>query len=170
MGVFATVADALCYPEPGRLEALQRRTGELDECEARARLSAFLERIGGLQLGEWEELHTRTLDLSPHFAPYVGHAVWGESYKRGEFMAALNQVLASEGVDAEGELPDHLIPVLRYLDAVGEPIPEVIVHLVPALERMRAELTEADSDSPYLSVLDAASASVRSLSASGDPR
>ena len=169
MGVFATVADALRYPAPGRLEALQRCTEELDDCEVRAGLCAFLERIGLLPLGEWEELHTRTLDLSPHFAPYVGHAVWGESYKRGEFMAALNRALGSEGVDAEGELPDHLIPVLRYLDAAPEPIPQVLEHLAPALEHMRAELTEADSDSPYLSVLDAASASVRSMTAPGDP-
>lgn len=170
MGVFATVADALRYPAPGRLEALRLSTAELDAGEVRAQLGTFVERIGVLSLGEWEELHTRTLDLSPHFAPYVGHAVWGDSYKRGEFMAVLNRALASEGVDADGELPDHLIPVFRYLDAVADPIPEVLEQLKPALERMRAELTEADSNSPYLTVLDAASASLRGLRGERDPK
>ncbi len=171
MGAFATIAEALLYPAPGRLEVLRRRAAELVDQEARARLGEFVERIGVLPLTEWEELHTHTLDLSPAFAPYMGHAIWGDSYKRGEFMAVLNRALMSEGIDPEGELPDHLIPVLRYLDVVSEPLPEVLEHLAPALERMRADLTKTDSTSPYLGVLDAARATVRSIAAgAGDPK
>ena len=49
----------------------------------------FLDEVGSLTLGEWEELHTATLDLSAPFVPYVGHVIWGDDYRRGEFMADL---------------------------------------------------------------------------------
>ena len=67
--------------------------------------SKFVEKIVPLSLSEQEELFTRTLDLSPLSAPYVGYHVWGESYKRGEFMAALNKEMKELGVDLDGELP-----------------------------------------------------------------
>jgi nitrate reductase delta subunit len=163
MGDFAAIADALRYPAPGRLEALRRRTEELADTETRAQMAAFVDRVSALSLAEWEELHTRTLDLSPAVAPYVGHAVWGETYERGKFMALLNQALTAEAIDAEGELPDHLIPVLRYLDVAAEPLPEVVQRLAPALERMRGDLKKVDPDNAYLRVIDAARATVRSI-------
>ena len=97
------------------------RSTSLREGSVKTNLRRFLDEVAPLGLGEWEELHTRTLDLSPQFVPYVGHSVWGESYKRGAFMAELNREMAAAGMDLYGELPDHLEPVLRYLDLVEEP-------------------------------------------------
>ena len=170
MGDFAAIADALCYPTPGRLEALRRRTEELTDKETRAQMAAFVDRVGALSLAEWEELHTRTLDLAPMVAPYVGHAVWGETYERGKFMAVLKQALTAEAIDAEGELPDHLIPVLRYLDVAADPLPEVVQRLAPALERMRRDLKKVDPDNAYLRVIDAARATVRSITTDAGDR
>jgi len=163
MGDFAAIADALRYPTPGLLEALRRSTEELADTETRVQMAAFVDRIGALSLAEWEELHTSTLDLAPAVAPYVGHAVWGDTYERGKFMAVLNHALTVEAIDAEGELPDHLIPVLRYLNVAAEPLPEVVQRLAPALERMRGDLKKADPDNAYLRVIDAARATVRSI-------
>jgi nitrate reductase delta subunit len=58
-------------------------------------------------------------------------------------------------VDPEGELPDHLVPILRYLNATDQPIPELIEQLEPALQRMIKILRKKDKDNPYLSLFKA---------------
>jgi len=71
-------------------------------------------------------------------------------------MAKLNRAMAELDIDPEGELPDHLIPVLRYLAAAEQPLPELAEHLPTALERMIAILKEKDRGNPYLHVYEAA--------------
>lgn len=134
--------------------------GALPDGKVRSRLERFVAAVTPLPLGEWEELHTRTLDLSPYFVPYVGHVVWGESYKRGAFMAALNRDMAAVGVDLEGELPDHLAPVLRYLEATASPDEELVDVLPQAVTAMIKDLKKSDAENPYLHVLNAARAQV----------
>ncbi len=62
-----------------------------------------------------EELYTRTFDLQVICSPYVGYQLFGESYKRGAFMARLNEGYRARGYAAGNELPDHVAVVLRYL-------------------------------------------------------
>jgi nitrate reductase delta subunit len=118
----------------------------------------FVDAIGRLTLEQWEELHTVTLDLSPLFVPYVGHVVWGENYRRGAFMADLARAQTAAGVDAAGELPDHLEPILRYLDAGPSPMSDLVEILPQALARMIGDLHSADAKNPYRHVLRAVSA------------
>lgn len=162
MGTLAALADALRYPAPDRLETLQQGAAELVEAaDVAGPFSAFLDAVSGLALAEWEEFHTRTLDLAPPVALYVGHAIWGESYKRGEFMVSLKRAEDAESVDPEGELPDHLLPVLLYLDVAAEPLPELLEVIGPALQRMRRDLAKAEPENSYLDLLDAIRAAVR---------
>lgn len=151
-------AVALClrYPEPGRLEELTARIATLDVGPVREALEGFVREIGKLDLAGWEELHTVTLDLSPLFVPYVGHAVWGENYRRGAFMADLSRAMTDEQLDLGGELPDHLEPVLRYLETSPAPLPDLVEVLPQALMRMEKELRAADKRNPYRLVIDAA--------------
>jgi nitrate reductase delta subunit len=155
MGDYAVLAEALRYPAPGRLEQLETAARSLDCKAAREAFAAFLHKIRGLSLAEWEELHTRTLDLNPLVAPYVGFQTWGESYQRGAFMSAMNRAESEAGVQGDGELPDHLIPILRYLDTVKQPTGELVEVLAPAVQRMKAALRRADADNPYGDLLDA---------------
>jgi len=161
MGTLAALAGALRYPAPDRLGELQRGAAELAEAADVGRpFAAFLDEISRLTLAEWEELHTRTLDLSPPVVLYVGHAIWGESYKRGEFMASLKRAEDAESVDPDSELPDHLLPVLLYLDVAAEPLPELVEVIGPALQRMRRDLEKAEPENPYVGLLDAIRAAV----------
>jgi nitrate reductase molybdenum cofactor assembly chaperone NarJ/NarW len=153
---YMTLAGAFCYPAPGRLDALKRGLTAMPKGGGKDAYAAFVNSIGRLTLGEWEELHTRTLDLSPPAAPYVGYQTWGESYQRGAFLVKMNRALAEAGVEADGELPDHLAPSLRYLAATGDPFPEMIEILGPALQRMIAALRKAEPDNPYVSLLQSA--------------
>lgn len=114
--------------------------------------------VSSLSLGEWEELHTSTLDLSPMFVPYVGHVVWGENYRRGEFMAELKGSMAAAGVDLGGELPDHIEPVLRYLAATPEPLADLLDVLPGAADSMRDTLRKVAPDNPYRHLLAATAA------------
>lgn len=156
---YTTLADAFSYPAPGRLETLNRGLAAMPKGAGKDAHAAFVNGIQRLSLGEWEELHTRTLDLNPPAAPYIGYQTWGDSYQRGAFMATMNRTLALAGVDTDGELPDHLAPILRYLAVTSEPLPEMVELLGPALDRMLSALRKAESDNPYVSLLQA----VRSL-------
>ena len=163
---FFLLAEAFRYPAPGRRAALEEGFKNLPASEPaiqKEAMQAFLDKTGCLSLGEWEELHTRTLDLNPPAAPYVGFQIWGENYQRGVFLSGLNQELAEKNIDLEGELADHLIPVLRYLGQVEQPMPKLIEVLVPAIQRMRAVLFNADPGNPYLDLLEAAQMACKQL-------
>jgi nitrate reductase delta subunit len=159
MGTYALLAEALRYPAPGRIETLEAGLMEMPGGRVKKAFSLFVERIQGLSLGEWEELHTRTLDLNPPVAPYLGFQMWGESYKRGNFMAHLNYQIKELGIDTDGELPDHLIPVLRYLEAASArglgPSAELLEVLAPAVEKMRNVLRKSESDNAYVHLFEA---------------
>lgn len=153
MAELAVFAEALRYPAPGRLERLKASLPEVAENQARGDFAAFLKAVESLSLGAWEELHTSTLDLNPEVAPYLGFQMWGDSYKRGNFMSKMSRALGEQGVDTEGELPDHLAPVLRYLDAVAEPLPDLQEILEPALQKMMESLRKKDASNPYMHLL-----------------
>ena len=155
MSIYTLLAEAFSYPHTGLLEELETGLREADRSPACRGLARFMRKVGRLSLAEWEELATRTLDLSPAAAPYIGFQIWGESYQRGEFMAKLNRAMAELDIDTAGELPDHLAPVLRYLDRVDQPIPELAEHFETAVGRMVATLHEKDKSNPYLELLGA---------------
>lgn len=153
MEIYALLSEALRYPDPGSLERLRAGLDQAGESPARTELEAFMAAVGRLSLESWEELYTRTLDLNPAVAPYVGFQVWGESYQRGAFLSALNRAMFESEVDLEGELPDHLTPVLRYLARTGEPLPALSEQLAPAVRRMASVLSAAEPENPYVRLL-----------------
>lgn len=153
---FALLAEAFGYPWPGMVTSLEKGLATLPATSPKQSMAAFVEKIRRLKLGEWEELYTRTLDLNPPAAPYIGFQTWGESYPRGVFLSKMKRQLEETGIDLQGELPDHLIPVLRYLGQAPQPLPELVEVISPAVERMSAGLRKVDSDNPYLDLLEAA--------------
>jgi nitrate reductase delta subunit len=157
------LATAYQYPGPGRLAGLQARIAGLPKGPIKAALERFLDRLSTLRLSEWEELYTATLDLAPRLPAYVGHAIYGEDYRRGAFMAALNREYTALGVALDGELPDHLMPVLRYLATGAEPLPELAEGLGQALQKMHQALASREADNPYLTLLEATAAAVGSV-------
>jgi nitrate reductase delta subunit len=163
MGFYTLLAEALRYPYPGQVEALRLELAGTPEGPAKKSLGAFLDQVQPLSLGEREELHTRTLDLSPLATPYVGFQAYGESYPRGNFMALMNQALAFHEIPTDGELPDHLIPVLRYLGAAGSPLPELAEILLPAVQAMQRSLKKSDPSNPYGLLLQAVEHACRGL-------
>lgn len=169
MHIFDYLAEMLLYPAPGRLQALVDGLRDVPSGQVRKNLERFLEAVGSLTIGEWEELHTRTLDLNPLAAPYLGYQMWGDSYQRGAFMAKMNRALWEAQVDPGDELPDHLIPVLRYLAAAPAPLADLLEILEPALARMTDNLRKAEPHNPYTLLLEAISAACTGLSKMKQP-
>lgn len=151
---YLLLAEALRYPAPGHLAALQKGLQDLPSVSEKRSLSAFLDGVKMLSLGAWEELYTRTLDLNPPAAPYVGFQTWGESYQRGEFLSKMSREVMVYDIDTDGELPDHLIPVLRYLAQADRPLPELLTVIEPAVQRMITALQQVDARNPYLELLE----------------
>lgn len=150
-----TLALAYQYPQPGSTKALWERVQGLPKSSAKDPLERFLKLISELKLSEREELYTRTLELTPLTPPYIGYAVYGEDYRRGRLMAELNAAYAPLGIDTAGEIPDHLIPVLRYLSVAEEPLPELVQLLEPALKQIIHTLKTLEPKNPYLLLLEA---------------
>jgi nitrate reductase delta subunit len=151
---YAFFAEALRYPAPGRVPGLRLLLREMAPSNIQRTCSAFLSKIEAMSLSDWEELYTRTLDLNPTTIPYIGFQTWGESYRRGEFLAQMNRALQSYAIDLDGELPDHLVPVLRYLEAAGDPLPQLLEVLGPAVQRMFDVLNKQEPQNPYCLLLE----------------
>lgn len=153
--IAADLAAAFRYPEPGAAERLGAAVERIPPGLVRRQLQRFVDAVTEMPLSRWEELHTVTLDLNPLFAPYVGHMIWADNYQRGAFMAELTAAQREVGVDAGGELPDHLDPVLRYLAVAESPIEDLTEVLPKALRLMAQALDRAGSNNPYRFVLEA---------------
>jgi len=157
------VALGFRYPTPFQLDELREAVAASLRGVVRGHMDAFLADVETMELGEWEELHTDTLDLSPTFVPYIGHVAWGENYRRGEFMADLKRDMGRCGVDLLGELPDHIEPVLRYLATTDAPLPDLLGVIGKSVSTMRSTLVRADPHNPYRHLLSAMSGVVEDL-------
>jgi len=151
----SVVALAMRYPTPDGLVTLHAGVDALPKGGAEREMRRFIKDIDKMSFEDLEVLYTSTFDLTPVVAPYVGHLVWADSYERGGFMARLQGAMFAVGVDPDGELPDHLDPILRYLSATDEPMSDLKPILVPAVTKMEKTLKKADSKNPYLHVLTA---------------
>lgn len=154
--LLARFADALDYPGPGTLAALADCEALLAAARSRVRapLSSFRRFADETPLGRLQELYTGAFDLDTlsdldaTLYPYVGHHLLGESYKRSRFMLELAERYRAHGfVVTGGELPDHLLVMLRFVAACPDEqlAAEILADaIVPAL----ATMTGNDASEP----------------------
>lgn len=158
MASWRLLADLLEYPRPSLL-------GELDAALASgaaglagdAPLRRFREVLARDGCERLQEAYTEVFDFSPETALYLGHHLFGEESRRGAFMAHLKKRFGETGVAVPpAEVPDHLSPVLRFLDRLepGDEADELVREcLAPAVARVRRALERQQS--PYADVLEA---------------
>lgn len=154
--LYVLFACLLEYPTPAISQQVEACTEQLrsNHPEAAGCLERFQRGLEKLTLEQIEELYTVTFDMQPICCPYVGYHLFGENYKRGAFMARLNEEYRRYGYSTGNELPDHVAGVLRFL-ALGTASREAefgraLMHegLVPALEKMNGIL-ETQGSNPY---------------------
>lgn len=149
------LAQMLQYPTPSQQQSLQANPQGLQSPGAGKEYLKFTRAVSTLALGQWEELYTRTFDLNPLTAPYIGFQIWGEGYARGGFMATLNRAYRSVGLAESGELPDHIGNILRYLGGNFPPLQELSEVLDMGLQKMLQALAKSDTQNPYTHLLKA---------------
>lgn len=148
-GLAQAFADALDYPRApvgAAARTCERLAGEVSP-EASELLAGFRSFAESRPLGELQEAYTRAFDLDtlselePTLYPYVGHHLFDENHKRSAFLVELSARYREHGFSPEGELPDHLVVILRFVAACDdeELVDELVREaLVPALARMGA--------------------------------
>jgi len=161
------LASCLDYPGPGAAPLARDAASGLASTEpelssALFALAVFLERAAP---GEAEERYTALFDINPVCTLHVGYHVFGESYARGEFLAALAAELRTAGVGTRGDLPDYLPTMLRLLGRIEQDDDRRSLRqlaLLPALRKIATAL--ARSTDPWSGLLRALPGALREAS------
>lgn len=158
--LFRLFAGLLEYPTSETIEQSAQCLEQLKPFhpEAAEILANFARATQHHTLETIQELYTTTFDMQPVCYPYVGYQLFGESYKRGAFMAQLNEAYRDFGYSAGQELPDHLSVILRFFgmdsaNRAGEFCQALLTEgAIPALEKMLKVFGEG-SENPYVGLL-----------------
>lgn len=121
--------------------------------EAAAALADFQTFIAETPLGRPQEVYTITFDLDAVCHPYVGHHIFGETYKRSSFMLGLKERYARCGLEMGSEVADHLALLVRFLSLCDDAAEtDVIVRdaLLPSLKQMLKEKDEVETEQEKL--------------------
>jgi nitrate reductase delta subunit len=126
------------YPDQEYLQHLDHVGQALAEEEVKEMLEPLRSFVAHSDFTELEELFTRTFDMNPLTCLEVGWHLYGEDYKRGEFLVKMRQALAQYDLPESEELPDHMSHCLQLL-AFMEPQEAPVLaegYLLPALKKI----------------------------------
>jgi nitrate reductase delta subunit len=161
--LFDALAEMLEYPERDYADALDACehmiAAEGDEV-ARPFLE-FREKIAPLSTDELEELYVRTFEMTPTCTLETGYHLFGESYKRGEFLAHLREEESTHDIAQENQLPDFLPVLLRLATRIDEDDLRrdlIGACMLPAIGKITVAL--ASVDGPYAHLLTTVSAAL----------
>lgn len=138
--LYEKMATLFNYPDEGYREKIVAFMAEAEKTcpEERAKLQRFTDFVEKTRTSELEELYVATFDVQGACCLDVGYGVFGEDYKRGQFMAELKCLYRDKNVDCGTELPDHLPNLLRLVTRLDYGDAEQLVSMVvfPAIDRM----------------------------------
>ena len=162
---FVAVADLLEYPD-SRWESAVARCSRVIPRELHDAVSLFdrfVSRMDDLVLSDREELYVRTFELNPPCTLEVGYHIFGETYKRGTFLAHLGREEAGHDLGQDRQLPDYLPVLLRLLALLDDQdlrASLIETCMIPAIEALIAAMKEKEN--PYGDLLGALLTALRS--------
>lgn len=149
-GQYALAAELFRYPG---VDLNDRVTALYDVLAARypeaaGTLSPFVEWVATTPAHRVEEVFSRTFHVQAICYLDIGFVIFGEDYKRGEFLVNMKQEQSLAGNDCGEELPDNLVNMLTLLpllkdDAFRAELAGRV--MMPALRRMLAEFSPEKS-------------------------
>lgn len=145
---YSLLAELIKYPSFGLMEQTLACKDFLEKeyNEAAEVLEKFVNYVQNSPLHVLEELYTKTFHIQAICYLDVGYVMFGEDYKRGEFLVNMKREQRETGNDCGTELPDNLMNVLRLLPrhSDGAFINELSTRIVmPSLRKMLAEFDGA---------------------------
>jgi nitrate reductase delta subunit len=154
--LYESFASLLEYPDASwheRLDAIWEPIAS--ECPAAlAPLLEFSRDIDNLALTGLQERYTQTFDLNPVCTLDIGYHLFGENYKRGVFLANLQETEKPFDLGQASQLPDYLPVLLRLVDRLEDTdLRQALFNdcLIPALHKMIEALGHAGS--PFLGLV-----------------
>lgn len=154
MSTFSDLGTLLSYPTTnyvGELNSLKLNLENSISPDDFQRLEEFISVVSKEELGRLEEMYTATFDIHGLCCLDVGYVLFGEDYKRGEFLVGINRVQRENNVDLGSELGDYLPNMLKLMGVIeeGEISKELINKiLIPAIEQMNSKFSHS-SDNPF---------------------
>lgn len=162
--LYASLARMLDYPQDkkGLLTALGVVQKHLAEAGKECSLASYREFLLGSTLAEIQEEYVATFDFNPAVAPYLGHHLYGDNQKKGEYLIALKGEYGRHGYRPLGnELPDHLPLMLWFLAHLtcggdtGARREFTGRFLLPGVEKLADGFGASRRDSPWRPVVEA---------------
>ncbi len=156
--IYSLLANILEYPAPGIAGQAEACNVALKSVNGKAQghFETFSKYCLTVPISRLEELYTDTFDLQALCCPYVGFHLFGEDRARGMFMVRLKQHYGAGNLQVNGELPDHISVMLRYLsdrERSSENMDLISYCLIPAVKKM-ISLFKGGAN-PYRGVLEA---------------
>ena len=155
---YKKLADLLEYPDDD-WASMMESYASADSADAFTKFRTGAEQ---LSLSDLQELYTRTFDLNPVCALEVGYHLFGENYKRGEFLAHLRETETPFDLGQDHQLPDYLPVLLRLLTKLEDDDLRASLMsecLLPALSKMLKAF--GDGENPYRHLIELTRAALR---------
>lgn len=149
LSIYVDLADLFEYPESN----LARQIAVDGNTDLSESFTNFRAGIENFSLSNLQELYTRTFDLNPVCALEIGYHLFGENYKRGEFLANLRETEAPFQLGQDKQLPDYMPVLLRLITKLDdEELRTALIAqcMVPAIDKMIASLKEGENPYRYL--------------------
>lgn len=154
--IMASMAVLVDYPTP-HLSAQARAVADHLQMNSKIwqdLLEAFALHVSLTPFTEVEETYTQAFDMNPACTLEIGWHLFGETYKRGSFLANMRASLREHGVEEGTSLPDFLPNLLRLLPRLSPEDAQGLVSdcILPSLAKVRPKLEHA---TPYDLLLEA---------------
>jgi nitrate reductase assembly molybdenum cofactor insertion protein NarJ len=124
----------------------------LDYPEQAEIIKDFIENFSGLTLHQRQEYYIKTFDIQAVCFLDIGYVLFGEDYKRGDFLVQMKQEQREANNDCGVELSDHLPNVLTLFPKASKEFSEELIATIciPALDDM---IDKFNMQNAYLELL-----------------
>lgn len=147
---YSTLASLFSYPD----EELTGKVTQAREIilehypESLEDIDTFLSFLKATSIEKQSEYYIKTFDVQAVCYLDIGYILFGEDYKRGEFLVRLQNEHKQAKNDCGTELADHLPNVLRLLPKIADPgFAEELGYclIIPALKEMLKNFKEEEN-------------------------
>lgn len=106
-----------------------------------------------IPLTRWQEIYTRTFDVQAITTLDIGYVLFGDDYKRGDFLVHLSEEHKKANNDCGTELADHLPNLLKLLNKLNDDDLKndlICFFIKPALQKILKEFEKEEIEKKNL--------------------